>query len=736
MDQPAPSSHRHTCWLIAGALAALVLAAFWPVATFDFINYDDNRYLTANPIVQRGWSAEAWAYSWRSLDGGYWHPLTWWSHLIDTTLYGMDARGHHVTNLLIHLVNTLLLWWVLLRYTGAIWLSAWAAAIFAVHPMHVESVAWISERKDVLSGLFFLATLLAYRRYVEKPSVASYGLVTLALIAALLSKPMAVTIPAVLLLVDLWPLRRFGFRVSAAGVRNDDSGSSRNPEPKIRNPIHCILEKLPWFAMAIALGLFAITNAAAVGDLRASDVIPLSMRLQTMLIAYARYLGKLFWPAELSLFYPYPPAWPVAWVIGSVALLMTITALALWQLKRRPAIAVGWFWFLGVLLPISGIVLVSDASIAERYTYLPYIGLTIAIAWGLSHVPRHLLAAAGIVTVLACAVWASKNVWAWQNSLTIWERTLRLDPDNWTANYYYGWALADAGRDDEAGKYLARAVQLEPHVPMLSVNYARWLLSQGRMAEAETYAAMAGRVDPNDADFLSVAGRLEWHHGRPDSAAPLLARAAAQRTNLPEPRVYLGLSLIDLRALDEAERVLGEALQIAPNEPVALHGLARIAQRRGRLADAGQLYQRAIAASPSTVLPRLDYAEMAVDARAVQEAGGQLAAVDMLKASPLERARAELLRGRVLELIGRPMDAATSFLKSLELYREAIAADPADPRARYQLAVALEQTGQSDQALAATRDAISAAVAADHRVIQGQLKARFPAAATTQPTSR
>ena len=368
--------------LVCLVLGLVTAALYWPMLHHDFIGiYDDDAYLTENSHVSSGltWSGVVWAFQ-----SGYaanWHPLTWISHMLDCQLYGLNPWGHHLTNLLFHVANTLLLFLWLKQLTGTMWRSAFVAALFAWHPVHVESVAWAAERKDVLSAFFWMLTLLAYTRYVceskvQSPKSKVFYVLALAFYAlGLMSKPMVVTLPFVLLLLDFWPLNR---------LSKFQSQLAASETPATKPASYLIAEKLPFFALALAGSIIAYSVQQAGGAFWSPNVLPLQFRVANAVMAYVRYLSKAFWPVDLALIYPYPHHWSALLVMGATLTLVICSGWFIWRARRSPYLCVGWFWFLGTLVPTLGLVQVGVQSMADRYLYLPGIGLFIIVAWGLN----------------------------------------------------------------------------------------------------------------------------------------------------------------------------------------------------------------------------------------------------------------------------------------------------------------------------------------------------------------
>jgi tetratricopeptide (TPR) repeat protein len=485
------------------ALALGTLALYWPVTGYPFINFDDPDYITDNPVTKAGltWHGFVWAFD--GIHVGNWHPASWLSHMIDCQLFGTDAGGHHLVNVLFHIANTLLLFMFLRSATGLEWRSAFVAALFAWHPLHVESVAWVAERKDVLSTFFWLLTIIAYARYarssderrvagdkaaaprVIRNSSLFYALALLFCALALLSKPMAVTLPFTLLLVDVWPLGRIS-----------------NLKLQISNYRRLLVEKIPFFLLA--LGLCAVTFMAQRG---AGAVSPVewSSRLGNVPVSYLRYIGKTFWPADLSLIYPYVYRWPAMAIAGSVLLLAWVSALALVLLRRRPWLAAGWFWFLGTLVPVIGFVQVGAQSMADRYFYIPSIGLFVVLAWGAAELcaarPKGnlILAIAGGSALLGCVLAASLQITFWQNSASVFVHAREVTQNNYVADNALGKVFEMAGDYGRARALYEEAVRIEPRYAISQYNLGLCLIGFGQRDRAFEHLVAATRLDPGNA---------------------------------------------------------------------------------------------------------------------------------------------------------------------------------------------------------------------------------------------
>jgi tetratricopeptide (TPR) repeat protein len=497
---------------VAAGLVALVAAVYWRVGSFGFVDYDDGRYVFDNPLVRGGLTAEALARAFTTLHASNWHPLTWLSHLLDVTLFGLDPGWHHRVSVLWHGASAVLLFLVLRDATGATWRSALAAALFAVHPLNVESVAWIAERKNVLSTFFWIAATGAYVRYARRPSALRYLLVAGTFLLGLLSKPMVVTLPVVLLLLDVWPLRRV------------EPGALERPVV-----VRLALEKVPLLLLAAASGAITVVAQGRGGTLSSMDALALPVRLAHAALAYTWYLGKAVWPAKLAVFYPHPawaPGGLSAWKVAAAAIFLaaaTAASIRLW--RSRPAVTVGWLWYLVTLLPVIGLVQVGLQGTADRYAYLPLVGIFVAAAWVLpvpAAWPRLAAGSAGLVLALAAVAHAQTR--HWRDGRALFSHAAEVDPGNWLAWKNVGTYLFEEGRFQEALRAFEQAAPSRPWDPDIWSNIGLAHAAQGRHELVPPYLERSLRLRPDDADTwlnLAVAYALS---GRPDRA-----REAARR---------------------------------------------------------------------------------------------------------------------------------------------------------------------------------------------------------------
>jgi tetratricopeptide (TPR) repeat protein len=621
------------------ALLAATLAVYAPVLTHSFLDYDDSAYVTHNRTVQSGLSLAGCRWAWTTFHASNWHPLTWLSHMLDCQLFGLHPAGHHLTSVLFHLANALLLFLVLRCMTAAPWRSALVAGVFALHPLHVESVAWVAERKDVLSTFFGLLALGAYLHYVERPGPARYALVLGAFALSLLAKPMLVTLPFVLLLLDYWPLRRF------PAEADQPPGPDETPPRPVPLP-RLLLEKVPLLVLSVAS--CAVTLWAQSGHAVVSlERVPLGARLANAVLAYAGYLRKTVWPVDLAVFYPHPGA-QVPWgqVLVSGLVLAVVTGLAVGLRRRQPALLVGWLWYLGTLVPVIGLVQVGGQSMADRYTYFPLIGIFLALAWC---VPGRLAArpaarvglAVGAATVLAaCALVTHSQLASWQDEGTVWEHALRVTENNAVAHLYLG----------------------------------TYLYNQGGTGEGVEHLREAARLDPGNALALHNLGLAQLQDGDTDGALELLTRAVALDPQVGLYENSLGLALVRKGRVDEAGRAFREAVRLAPEEAEPHFNLAAALDDQGDHRGATAAYQAGLRLEPKW------------PAQACRRAVALLQADDPARRSPPEALwRARQANGAaggrdpdVLALLAEAYAANGRMTEALAAVRRAIALARAD----------------------------------------------------------
>ncbi len=546
-------------------LSAAVLLVFGPSLTYPFVNYDDPHYVINNYSVQQGFSAESLRWAFTSGYAENWHPLTWLSHMLDFELYGMNPGAHRLTNLLLHLLSSLFLFSVLRAMTGAFGRSLAVAGLFAIHPLHVESVVWVAERKDVLCGLFWMTTLAAYAWWCKERRPIVYALLLLSFAAALLSKSMAVTLPFVLLLLDYWPLRRIeSFRI-------------RDIRP-------LIVEKLPLLALSAVFCIVTFLVQRAGGTMKTIDTIPLWARAANAVTAYGAYIWKAVVPFDLAVLYPHPGT-DISWIAFALSLIVLAAfSTAAIMLRQRVAyLLVGWLWFLGTLVPVIGLVQVGDQAYADRYTYLPLIGMFIAISWGvvdlwersrLVHRGRVLAYGASLVLVGLAAI-ASIQTAHWSSSIALFEHCVAVTPKNSAAHNNLGRAYHDEDRLDDAVHAYETALRLSPHLVMPRNNLALVHLDRGDFAEAERILRDALAQTPDDARMLLNLGIAQAALGLRGDAEVSMQRAVELMPSLVPAQFSLGALLVDNGNFEDGVAHLERVLALQPTHAPAQEYLAR-----------------------------------------------------------------------------------------------------------------------------------------------------------------
>jgi tetratricopeptide (TPR) repeat protein len=547
-------------------LVLATLLAYLPVTHDRFINYDDDNYITQNQVVQRGltWAGVKWAFTtWHASN---WHPLTWLSHMTDCELFHLNPGGHHFVNVLFHAANAILLFMLLLNSTDALWPSVFIAALFAWHPLHVESVAWVSERKDVLSTFFALLALLSYVRFARENRHCNFWLAVVFFALGLMSKPMPVTLPFVMLLLDYWPLQR-GFR--------------QDSESNARKVWRCVLEKWPFFLLAALSSTvtFLAQRDEAVASL---TKVPLTLRFENAILAYGDYLLKAIWPMHLAIFYPLPKhiAWPLTTAVAAVLILIST---AVWLERRRsPWLLVGWLWFLGTLAPVIGLVQVGDQAMADRYGYFPLIGIFIAVTFTITERTNRfrflkiVCATTGVLILFACLVLTENQLRYWQDSESLFTHALAVTKDNALAHLNLGAALDEQNKPAEALIEYQKALQLDPYRHEIYNDIGRLLNGGGKPEAALNYCREAVRLNPKSPFSHNNLGLVLAELGHWDEAMGQFSEAAQLDAGYAPPRFQMGKILLKQGHDAEAMPHFHEALRIEPDNLQMLIYLARV----------------------------------------------------------------------------------------------------------------------------------------------------------------
>lgn len=550
---------------IAIFLFITILAVYQQTGSHEFISLDDPDYITGNPFVRQGLTADSISWAFTAFHSSNWHPLTWLSHMLDVELFGINPTGHHMTNIALHYLNSLLLLLMLHRFTGLIWRSAIVAGLFALHPLHVESVAWISERKDVLSTLFWMATIYFYASYVQKPQFSRYALMLAAYVLGLMSKPMLVTLPLILLMLDYWPLKR---------LESDRS----MPEWKVIR--HIIIEKIPLFLLA-ALSC-AVTIKAQQSATTSLAITPLVARISNAFLAYATYLLKTVFPTDLAVFYPFHSTLPLWQVSCSTVLLIVISVIAIRERRRRPYLIVGWLWYLVTLLPVIGIVRVGLQAMADRYTYIPLIGIFIIAVWGGAEVsaswPRRRI----VLTILTCAIFSicALTAWRqasyWKNTKTLFSRALATTKGNYFAHYNLALGFASEGNFFEAVSGFEEALSINPYYVPAYLGLGDIFKRTGRLGESADYYQSALMLTPTAININYQLGSIYYTLGRLNEAADHFYKELALNPDFAECHNILGQTLADRGKRDEAISHFKQAVSIKPDYIEARKNLDRI----------------------------------------------------------------------------------------------------------------------------------------------------------------
>ncbi len=676
-----PHEKRSREWVqpavLSVLLAGLVIAAFGSALGNAFISLDDPDYVTSNPHVQSGltWETLQWAFKPYELAAN-WHPLTWLSHILDYELFGLRPWGHHLTSVFLHALNTVLVFLVLLVLTGARWRSFVVAALFAVHPLRVESVVWISERKDVLSLFFGLLALLAYAIWKKglpkpgqstEPAVCSkrtgwYVLSLLCFGAGLLAKPMLVTLPFLLLLLDYWPLGLAG---------NSTEVTPAAPRSRWANWPGLLLEKVPFIVLSAGVSVVTFVVQRNGGVMHTLGSVPFQDRVSNALVSYARYIGKLIWPEPLSVLYPYQYHWPAAILALSILLVLTVTAGAIIWRRRYPYLFVGWCWFVGTLVPVIGLVPIGAQAMSERYTYLPHLGLLVALVWGIDtwiqhrNLPRKLAAGAVALAFGLCLVQTHRQIAFWKDGETLFRHALQVDPQSAEACYCLGNALREKGEGEAAIAYYHQALELRKRYPEVWHDLGVTLMGLGRVDEALHALEEALNCDPDGAasaeaalcTALGMAGRLEEaiQHGE---------RAVALRPGYSEARQNLAVVLARNKQYDRANENFQEAIRLNPRYAVAHQNWGLALEEAGRKEDAIAEYRRAIALKPRSLQAREYLAASLFGENRFEEAAAEFES--LLRLAP-NHAPTHNNLGIVLLRLGRRELAAAQFREALRL---------------------------------------------------------------------
>ena len=576
--------HRSLALIVILFLALATFTAFWQVRNHDFVNLDDDVYVTANRHVRAGLTREGVTWAFTSTHAGFWIPLTYLSFMLDSQLYGMNPGGGHFTNLLLHIANTLLLFLVLKRMTRALWHSAFVAALFALHPLHVESVAWVTERKDVLSTFFWMLTMGVYVRYTERPELSRYLLALLFFALGLMAKPMLVTLPFVLLLIDYWPLERLRFAQSG-GKRTQHCVS---PGHRRSFTFPLIWEKVPFFALSSGASILTFLAHQHSGGMVSLELLPAKTRIANALVSYVSYIGKTIWPHHLAVFYPHPGMFPTWQIAGAGLLLVCISILVIRAAQTRPYLVVGWLWYIGTLLPVIGLLQVGLQSMADRFTYVPLIGLFLIIAYGIPDLMKRwryriiaLMISAGVVlSAFMLSTWF--QVRYWHNTITLLEHTLEITANNDLAHTNLASFLAQQGKFHDAIAHCSEALRINPVNARAHNNMGVALAGLWRLDGAIGHYAEALRIKPNFAEAYNNLGNALARQSKFYKAIGHYDQALRINPNYADAYNNLANALAGLGKFDEAIDHYAQALRINPDYAAAQYNLKAALRKLGK----------------------------------------------------------------------------------------------------------------------------------------------------------
>jgi tetratricopeptide (TPR) repeat protein len=714
-------------WLVPGIcifLAAIIWIVYGQSLHFQFVNYDDNQFVFGNATVLHGMTLKGVASAFRAHGMDNWIPMATLSHMLDCQFYGLNAGGHHLTNVLLHTAAAILLFLVLRRMTSALWRSAFVASLFAIHPLGVESVAWVTERKDILSGLFLILTLGAYTGYVRNRSSFAWYMAALLFAAlGLMSKPMLVTLPFALLLLDYWPLQRF------------------SPSTARR----LLVEKIPFLLLSTAACFVTFAMQQKTGAVKTLASVPMPIRIENTFVSYMRYLGKIFYPENLAVLYPRQEQWPLVLVVLSAVLFIVISAAAIASRKRFPFVFTGWFWFAGMLVPVIGLIQVGEQAMADRYVYLPQIGLYLLLAWLVAELTPRLPYRAWlpgslssvIVAALICRAHAQASYW--QNSEALWTHTLACTRDNLIAHYNFGNALLQKGdvngaiieyrealkvdshnavarnnlgtallqkrEADEAMHQYRQAIQDDPGYILARINLANQLLPEGQVDEAIDQYREALKIDPEDPAALHNLGNALLQNGDVDEAIAQYQAEIKVNADYALAHYNLGNALAQKGQLDSAITEYLEALKLDPGYALAHANLANVLWQKGQVDEAVDQYQQALKINPDDAAAHNNLGAALLQKRRFNEAAAQFLAALKIKPESVDYQNAAARSIWILSTSENP-NGSDTIAMAIEANQLTSSANPVILRV---LAAAYAQSGDFHDAIETAHSAIAIA---------------------------
>ena len=715
-------------FIVCLLLLLSILAIYGKVRHYEFNNFDDDIYVTNNPIVRSGLNAASlcWSFNYTLKDGNYWQPLTWLSHMLDVSLYGMDSGRHHLSNVFFHIMSTMLLFLALNRMTGAFWRSAFVAALFALHPINVESVAWVAERKNVLSTFFWMLALLLYGGYHHRPGVLRYLAVLFAFGLGLLAKPMLVTLPCVLLLLDFWPLKRIVFKRPGLFLAN---GVWR-----------LIFEKLPFFILSALSVYLSSASVKGMGNVISLESLPMKLRLENAMVSYIKYIGKLIWPDPLAVFYPFPERIPLWQPLTALAILLFISIFAFRTLKQKPYLAVGWLWYLGTLIPAIGLVQVGMwPAMADRWAYVPTVGLFIMLSWGVTEITnrwryqRVVMTCLSVTALTALLIFSYLQISHWRDSVSLFEHGIQTTGGTWKMHNNLASALNAQGRSSEAIWHYKKALELDPPEPeVVHYNLAIALTATGRLKEAIAQYDEAIRINPDYAGAHVNLGAALASLGKTAEASCHYFAALRVDPNFAQANYNLGNLLLAQGKADAAIARYSKAVNINPLFAEAYNGLGLALMQTGKLEQAVLCFRKAAKLSPAfrDGLRNLKLAE-SISERVFQAVSGMRDALNLdMQTQDLDAKMIELLEKKekleeTLKYLRKTLSLQPGFTEfdqnriavvlavkrkyeqKLELFRRISAIKPESAEADYHIACIYSRKGQIRQSISWLNQAIA-----------------------------
>jgi tetratricopeptide (TPR) repeat protein len=586
-----PLCEKHRVLLISAALVVLTSAAYETLRRNDFVKFDDPEYITENLRLQSGITMDSVTWALKSGEAANWHPLTWISHMLDVRLFGLNAVGHHLHSLSLHILSTLLLFWLLRSMTGAVWRSAFVAMAFGIHPVHVESVAWAAERKDVLCGVFWMLTIAAYVSYARRGGIFRYTLVLLCFALGLMAKPMIVTLPIVLLVLDFWPIGRLSF--AANHKATPDAG---RPASLFR----LVLEKSPLFLLTLASCVITFLVQKNGGAVAGFDVTLLD-RLANTFVSYGRYIGKMALPTKLAVIYPLPPeGWPMWKPLLSAVILIAISIFVLRSARKRPYLLVGWIWYFVTLVPVIGLVQVGSQAMADRYTYLPSIGIFIMVAWGVAELAAkwpHREPVLGVLSGLVCIlmiVGTRMQVSHWQNGATLYAHALAVTENNYALHSCLGTVLEGEGKLDEAEHEYRETIRMCPTFVDAYLCLGQISELRGKYSDAIQSYQQAGQINPADFRPVFKVGEAKAKQGLLDEAINCYRRTIQMSPGFAKAHIALGQAFAVQGKYEDAMQSYSEAMRLDPTDPKLYYRIGAVKAQQGSYPQAEEYFRRSI----------------------------------------------------------------------------------------------------------------------------------------------